>query len=135
VHCWVFTPNSFASLFKQLAENDLLHFECDWFIDSQENTFEFFVSLKPCSDKQRMLQSWQKMQDETQNGASFAVGISSEARMTIDSLRAEIDALKATIKAKDQAFADSTAQLTKIYESRSWRITAPLRAIIRAIYG
>lgn len=135
VHCWVFTPNSFASLFKQLVENDLLHFECDWFVDSQENTIEFFVSLKPCSDKQRMLQSWQKMQDETQDRTAFAVGTPSETRMAVDRLRTEIDTLTATIKAKDQALADSTAQLTRIYGSRSWRITAPLRAIIRAIRG
>lgn len=135
VHCWVFTPNSLASLFKQLVENDLLHFECEWFVDTQENALEFFVSLKPGSDKQRMIQSWQKMQDETQDRAAPTINASPEDQVTIDNLRAAISELKAIVRTKDLALTDSTNQLTRVYKSRSWRITAPLRAIVRAIHG
>ena len=134
VHCWVFTPHSFASLFKQAVEANLVHFECDWFVDSQPNTIEFLVSLKPSNNKQRMLQSWQEMQDKTAGENMPIASSPSAARLEIEGLQAEIARLTADIKSKDQALADTSTQLARVYESRSWRLTAPLRSIVRAIH-
>lgn len=58
VHCWVFTPASFAALCAGLAHAGLLEFECERLIDTSRNEVEFFVWLRPCSDRQRVLDSW-----------------------------------------------------------------------------
>src|SRR5262249_41213967 len=39
VHCWVFTPRSFAGLFVQMAEAGLIDFACEQFIDTAHYTF------------------------------------------------------------------------------------------------
>jgi predicted SAM-dependent methyltransferase len=61
VHCWVFTPNSFALLFRELAAHDLIEFECARFHDTERGSIEFFVNLRPCGDHQRAAESWQQM--------------------------------------------------------------------------
>jgi hypothetical protein len=60
VHCWVFTPASFADLCVNLSVHGLLEFECEWLVDSPRDTFEFYVSMRPCADRQAILTSWQR---------------------------------------------------------------------------
>ena len=60
-HCWVFTPLSFAELFGEIAELDLLGFSCETYFETQRNRLEFFVHLSPCDDKDRILASWAGM--------------------------------------------------------------------------
>jgi SAM-dependent methyltransferase len=106
VHCWVFTPKSFANLFAQAAEADLIHFECHKFYDTPQNDIEFIVALKASRDKVRITESWQSMarlvKDHERHCPSSAAV---EARL----LLSQIDAIKA---------------------STSWRITAPLRRAV-----
>jgi len=45
-HCWVFTPYSFFELLKDMASIDLFQFEVIDFNDTNNNEFEFYVSLK-----------------------------------------------------------------------------------------
>ena len=61
VHCWVFTPASFAQLCAELAQNGLLDFECSEFFDTARNEFEFIVSMQKCSDTNRIVESWRRM--------------------------------------------------------------------------
>jgi 2-polyprenyl-3-methyl-5-hydroxy-6-metoxy-1,4-benzoquinol methylase len=63
-HCWVFTPRSFADLFEQLSALGLVQFACERFIDTEVNTIEFFVWLKPETDKAKIVASWQRMGEE-----------------------------------------------------------------------
>lgn len=58
VHCWVFTPLSFAELFCDLASAGLLKFECERLIATSRNEFEFFVWMRPCEDKRQLMDSW-----------------------------------------------------------------------------
>lgn len=59
VHCWVFTPSSFASLFAELAARKLIQFECTSFFDTARDTNEFFVGLKQTSDYEHAVRTWQ----------------------------------------------------------------------------
>jgi hypothetical protein len=61
VHCWVFTPRSFALLFKELAAHELIDFECAGFHDTERGSIEFFVNLRPSADREIAAESWQKM--------------------------------------------------------------------------
>ena len=61
VHCWVFTPKSFGRLMAQMADVGLLDFACDRFHDTEKHTFEFFVSLRPSSDRRVIARSWRRM--------------------------------------------------------------------------
>jgi len=72
LHCWVFTPYSFATICRQLAEVDLLKFTCEHFVDTAYGEPEFFVALKASSDKAQMVDSWAKMMDMTRPVESMA---------------------------------------------------------------
>lgn len=61
VHCWVFTPTTFADLMIDLARNGLAIFECTRFFDTASMTIEFFVGLKPTVDRDAAVQSWKAM--------------------------------------------------------------------------
>jgi len=61
VHCWVFTPASFATLCADLAVNDLLDFTCHEFHDTAENDLEFIVHLRVSDDKAEKVSTWRKM--------------------------------------------------------------------------
>jgi SAM-dependent methyltransferase len=63
VHCWTFTPHSFAVLFEQMAELDLLQFACDGCFETAFGEIEFFVTLRGCDDKAEISRSWRAMRD------------------------------------------------------------------------
>jgi SAM-dependent methyltransferase len=63
-HCWVFTPESFATLCLQMADLDLIQFSCDYFFDTPRDNMEFYVSLKPGLNKKEILKSWESMKRE-----------------------------------------------------------------------
>ena len=44
-HCWVFTPQSFATLLEALGRLGLVHFACDHFHDTEYGSIEFFVRI------------------------------------------------------------------------------------------
>lgn len=64
VHCWVFTPRTFAGLFAEMVGLGLTDFACGGFFDTDLNQIEFFVHLVPSKDRQAAVASWQKMAHE-----------------------------------------------------------------------
>lgn len=67
VHCWVFTPHSFAELMGQLARCKLLEFACDWLVPTARDTFEFYVSMRPGSDHDAVIRSWTGIAETLRN--------------------------------------------------------------------
>ena len=67
VHCWVFTPASFAGLFRDLADHGLLDFECTEFHDTAVNEIEFFVHLRVCDNSAAKARSWRLMAASAQS--------------------------------------------------------------------
>ena len=61
VHCWVFTPSSFAMICRQLVENGLLHMSCVNFFDTERNELEFQVHMQKCEDAGRAAETWKRM--------------------------------------------------------------------------
>ncbi|CAE6818477.1 hypothetical protein R69658_05736 [Paraburkholderia aspalathi] len=61
IHCWVFTPHSFANLFSEMANTGLIDFACERFEDTEEDDFEFFVTIRRSSDREYIRQSWEHM--------------------------------------------------------------------------
>lgn len=62
-HCWVFSPRSFCDLMRDLGALDLLHLRCTEFVDTERNSWEFYVALAPCTDKHLVAASWQAARD------------------------------------------------------------------------
>jgi hypothetical protein len=126
VHCWTFTPRSFAGLMRSLVEYELIDFACAGFADSSVDLFEFGIFLQPCDDRAAAIASWRHMQE---TAAPDLPGSAAEASRTgqsgpdvateLDSLRGELAALR------------HERQL--ILNSTLWRATAPLRRIGRAV--
>lgn len=67
VHCWVFTPASFAGLCRDLAAHGLLDFECTEFHDTAINEIEFFVHMRACDNAAAKARSWQAMAASAQS--------------------------------------------------------------------
>lgn len=64
VHCWVFTPRSFARLIAELCKMELLDFACEDFSDTLRNEIEFSVVLRRSRDRRYIADSWQRMERE-----------------------------------------------------------------------
>jgi len=62
IHCWVFSPQSFAGLLSDIAKAGLTDFACEGFFDTEENDFEFFVTLRRSTDREAIIASWDRMQ-------------------------------------------------------------------------
>jgi len=77
VHCWVFTPRSWALLMMDMDACGLLPCECSLFHDTQPGAYEFTVGLRRGSG------GWERMAHETQGKDSVE-----------DRLRGEITALR-----------------------------------------
>ena len=67
VHCWVFTPATFAKLLSNLCQIGLLDFACEDFCDTRRNELEFFVTLRRSNDKEYIAQSWLRMEHAASN--------------------------------------------------------------------
>lgn len=62
VHCWVFTPASFARICRQLVENGLLRMSCLNFFDTARNDIEFHVHMRECADAAYAAKTWEHME-------------------------------------------------------------------------
>jgi hypothetical protein len=61
VHCWVFTPRSLGKLFTRLAHEGLIDLELVQFYDTAYGEHEFFIAMRPCNDRDRVIRSWDQI--------------------------------------------------------------------------
>ncbi len=101
VHCWVFTPASFAQLFVALAEADLVDFACSAYFEPVQFTNEFIVNLRVNADKAAVLASWRQMAETVRMAEQQAADLAEQNR------RQELLALE---RIKWEAQADVAAQ-------------------------
>ncbi len=97
VHCWVFTPKSFARLFGRLAELGLVDFACERFLDTEKYTFEFFVSLRPCSDRACIAESWKRMANEAKDAPDSEAELRRQTLLVIEEQADLIERLEAEL--------------------------------------
>ncbi len=123
VHCWAFTPRSFARLMRTLAGNGLTRFACSDFRDSRDPWFEFFVFLRATDDREAAADSWRRMEQ----AAADPLPGSGEAAAT--------DAEQERIARLERDLAEARTRIAAMEASTSWRVTAPLRALARRRTG
>ncbi len=128
VHCWVFTPYSFAFLCMQLAEAGLLNFSCESFHDTEYGQLEFFVALVKSADQREIVESWRRMMRVTrvdtlsQMANLFDAASSEVAENDLAECRLVIQRLRLSL--------DESVKISEAYRnSTSWKITSPLRWI------
>jgi SAM-dependent methyltransferase len=143
VHCWVFTPQSFANLFARLGEAGLIRFACSEFHDTARYHIEFFVTLYVCDDRGEVAESWHRMERtvehaELQTPNSFDVA---EFAQNCAKLKSQLDRLERLAAGQAALIERLTErnsvelenlrrQLDSVYTSTSWRLTGPVRAVV-----
>ncbi len=70
-HCWIFTPVSFVGLCIEMSELDMLHFGCDYIIETPHNQLEFYASLSPRKDKSQLIESWVKVHEQLLDSKTY----------------------------------------------------------------
>ncbi|AXL52871.1 hypothetical protein DSC91_006061 [Paraburkholderia caffeinilytica] len=127
VHCWTFTPRSFASLFESLTLTGLVHFACANFFDTERYEIEFFVTLKASDDQQQIVDSWTAMKSAAKTSVPRNSVPSDEALAgLLDFERSRNLALSRKLEAAHQA-------IQELRNSTSWKITGPLRSLVSTL--
>ena len=121
VHCWVFTPASFINLMEQLAIAGYLPLKCADMTDTCHNNLEFFATVKRCEDKKEILESWAA----ARNGI---IAKKKERSVEEKAFQQRIEELEETIQQLERSKQEA---LDQVFLSKSWRITAPVRALAR----
>jgi SAM-dependent methyltransferase len=141
VHCWVFTPESFARNMGILVETGLVSMECSQFVDTQYEFGEFLVFLKPYSDRQAAAESWHRMQQQAEAGLQLALPGTDKYKAIelthqndklqhqLQTKRDEIETLRNEIETLRSEIGTLRSEIEIIRNSTSWRITSPIRKI------
>ena len=73
VHCWVFTPASFAQLMMRLAELGYHAFKCVKLFDTEQYTNEFVVIAQRAADRAETIESWRAMHETLEPGPATSL--------------------------------------------------------------
>lgn len=157
VHCWVFTPRSFADLFARAGEAGLIRFACNTFHDTERYHIEFFTTLRVCQDRAEVARTWrqvERMARDSEPAASDALQSLEEVRSQlnrleasafeqaglirtldeknsekIDDLERRLESIQNYLEGRNSEEIDNLRRrLKSVYDSTSWKFTAPLRA-------
>lgn len=128
VHCWTFTPSSFADLMGQLAELGLTDLGCERLEHTRPGQLEFFVIVRPM-EGDAALQSWQAARADL-----AAVERTLPAHLRPGGPREQADAeARAALEALQAQIDDLQARLDAVHGSTAWRVFEPYRRGRRAL--
>lgn len=117
VHCWVLHLNLFAQLMILLSQHDIIKLACvGWYDIEPPHIHEFMVFLSLENDRDRRTDSWKELYEKTK---PLKQEITKETKDSSEKLQQENAQLK--------------EELRSVYQSSSWRITAPLRTIMKRL--
>ena len=134
VHCWVFTPMSFAGLLGRAAELGLHGFACTDFHDTEPGELEFQVTLQPCADRLTISESWINMQRTARVDVPGSSGLKAATlRDKAEDLRLRLAEAEDNAAALQARAAMAERRLAAVEASSSWRMTGPVRALVQAV--
>jgi Uncharacterized protein conserved in bacteria len=133
VHCWVFTPQSCAALMIEAARYGLLDFECAGFCDTPCNSLEFSVFLRPSTDPEAIADSWKRVQDGLTPPMPDLSERVAKLKVEVQAKTLGLEAANARVAEVERALNAARDQLKAHQTSKSWRLTAPLRALRRTL--
>ncbi len=136
VHCWVFTPRTFAQLFAELANQRLIDMECTSFFDTAPGEYEFFVTLKKSNDQKEIVESWEMVRSSLKNVTVDTPQLhmqKKQPQQEIDMLLHTIASQKKELELRKLEAKILETRISDIFSSRSWRITKPLRAMANIV--
>jgi SAM-dependent methyltransferase len=126
VHGAVYTPASLLSLLETTMRLGLLDFELAVFSSTERNTLEFFVSLGRVSDPAADLDARVASIHEAMRAEAARVAAHEEE------LHAPLEAERDVAVRERELRLQAEATIRAMTSSRSWRLTAPLRAAAAA---
>lgn len=141
VHCWVFTPYSFASLMIEASECGLLSLECVGFGDTPHNSLEFTVFVRPALDAAAITASWEHMRQSVQTSVEdskvnvLLTDLLSQNESLLEDAASRVMQLTTELETCRVELELAKLKIAAYEHSRSWRLTAPLRAIQRRFLG
>lgn len=103
VHCWTFTPGSFAAVLEQLCALGLVRFACERCFDTEPDEDEFIVILRASEDDVACVESWRRVAAELDAGST-------------PSVVALTDALAGATRALQEAAARQTAEVARLQD-------------------
>jgi len=103
-HCFVYTPASFVEILLAAIEHELLDFEVDYFLETQQNEIEFYVTLR------KPIKVVKKKQLASLPNFATPVDKTKELQLKVEQLEADLELMKGSI---------------------SWKVTKGLRATKR----
>ena len=123
VHCWVFTPTSFAEILLRTARLGLHPFSCRFIETTRRGELEFYCALELQEDREIAIESWSAIYEKLKDTSatppperSAASDYSTRDRdITMSSLEMERDL--------------ALTRLSTIEQSRSWRLVTRLRKL------
>ncbi|WP_266157758.1 methyltransferase domain-containing protein [Dyella silvatica] len=145
-HCWVFTPESFATLLEQLSMHGLIKFSCDNFYDTEPDNIEFFVSLRTSNDVSEMAESWRQMAKSVRHSSPSSIASLERELMSAiadakkndprpgpeeDSLdeHQNFSLIEAELQRTRESLERAVREIRLLKKSNSWRLTQPLRSM------
>jgi hypothetical protein len=137
VHCWVFKARTFATLMEKLAGYGVLPLECVTMIDTCLPSFEFYVFMRPCDDRHRIVESWREagasLRDPLPGGAAeaAAAAATAAAEEAASRMAGELEAARRLAGELEEA----RRHIAMLEQSRSWRMTRPLRRLKSILAG
>lgn len=139
VHCWVFTPRSFAQLMHDMAEQGLHALKCVNYIDTRRDELEFVTFVQPCADPAEVIASWVQARDHSAPEGHLEL-TQLRSRVEREQQQAgrcfsELTAASARLAEAERALEVAQERIHSLEGSHSWRLTAPLRAMRRIARG
>lgn len=133
VHCWVFTPCSFARLMREAAQHGLLELECSQYTDTPCNSLEFTVYMRSSANKDAIIESWRKMETSLSDPPAVGTPPEHDAASATVALEKELNDLLERERELRDALKRAQSLVEAYSLSASWRLTRPLRALMRAM--
>lgn len=123
VHYWPFSDSGFIKFLYDLTRADLIQYHCKKVYTTEYNTQEFTVILQK-------KQVWDKNKELDNLRQLYAI---TSSQTLLSKIQTQLSESLEKLSVTQSQLSEAQSQLSVIKNSRSWRITKPLRALKQLI--